>query len=114
MKKTILVFAVALLLMSIPIVSAVSVQQQKKSIEKINKTQLYNKIVTTLKNKLNVNITVLQIIVLIFLTLYTIFVVIPVFILLAVAIVFHCFIWNPLKVIFELIYLELHPDVPPW
>lgn len=114
MKKTIIIFAVILLLLSIPFVSAVSVQQQKKSIEKINKTQLYNKIVTTLKNKLNVNITVLQIIVAIFLILYATFVVIPVFILLLVVFVVHCFIWNPLKAIFEVIYLKLHPDVAPW
>ena len=114
MKKIIIVFAMVFLLVSTSFVSAVSFQQQKKSIEKISKTEMYNKIVTTLKNKLNVNSTILKIIVTIFVILYTAFIVVPVFILLFLYFIWHCVIGNFLKAVLEKIYLNRHPDVPPW
>ena len=117
MKKAIIAFTMVFLLMSLSLIPVVSAHQQKESAKQTDKTKViisYNRIKTTLISGINTNSTLVKILVAIFLIWYNLRIAFPVIFLVIAGYIFHCFIWNPLKVLFEVWYLRRHPEVEPW
>ncbi|MCX6664469.1 MAG: hypothetical protein NT038_00170 [Euryarchaeota archaeon] len=110
MKKIIIgAIFVGIILMLVPSISAI----QYKTVVDINKSRILDKIKTinidVLKEKLQntdePRFLAYVIAAIIIISIYT-----GAFLYF----IFHCLIGNFIKVLFEVIYLKLHPDVDPW